>query len=295
MKKSTRIVLGGMAAALCAIGQQASAHPSLSVPTVTEGMSAYTAVTITHGLTAFTPPLPVTGTTQFFPTGADSSKKGPGRLTNPADPSGAKTIIEGGVFSVRKTRDASSYEVGERTNLADEIVTAKGGTTGLATLAGKFRPVSSRAVFGRVGAIKSGSAVVGAWSFHGRLDPDLYAQTTFRANLSGVWLHKDKCAKSLKVRVPAADVGRADRANSGTPHGFVNFWINSQTPKFNDPDAHGIKPVDNFWMTLTMPRDEKNNPFPESCTADNKYDVVVTPTFEEIDTLLNIPNYWADK
>ncbi len=58
MKKTTRIVLGGMAAALCAIGQQASAHPSLSVPTVTEGTSAYTAVTITHGLTAFTPPAP---------------------------------------------------------------------------------------------------------------------------------------------------------------------------------------------------------------------------------------------
>ncbi len=199
------------------------------------------------------------------------------------------------MFSVRKTKDASSYEVGTQTNLADEVVTSKGGTTGLATLAGKFRPVSSKAVFGKVGAIKSGDSVIGAWAYQGKLDPDLYAQTTFRANLGGVWLHKDKCAKSLKVRVPAADVGKSDRANTGIPHGYVNFWINSQTPKFSDPDAHGIKAVDNFWMTLMVPRDTVNNPFPASCTDADKYDVVVTPTFEEIDTFLKIPNYWADK
>jgi hypothetical protein len=294
MKKSFQIAPGGLAVALCALGQNAIAHPSLSVPTVTEGTSAYSAVTISHGLTAFDPPAPVTGTVQIFPTGADSSKKGPGRLTLP---DGGKQIIQGGVFSVRKTTDASSFEAGTQTNLEEEVVTAKGGATGLKTLAGKFRPVSSKEVFGKVGAIRGADGlVIGSWAYQGKLDPYLYAQTHFRANLGGVWLHPKKCAKSLKVRVPAADVGKADRGNTGDPHGYVNFWINSQTPKFSDPEAHGIQPVDNFWMTLMMPRDEKNNPFPEGCDAPGaKYDVVVTPTFEEIDTYLKIPNYWADK
>lgn len=293
MNNTAKIALGCVAAALCTLGQQATAHPSLSVPSVMEGTSAYTAVTISHGLTAFTPAKPVTGTVQFFPTGSDSSKKGPGRKSV----NGVVTVIQGGVFSVRKTMDSGSYEEGTQTTLADEIVSSKGGSTGVTTLAGKFRAVSSNAVFRKVGAVMGadGTSVIGAWGYQGKLDPYLYAQTTFRANLGGVWLNKDKCAKSLKVRVPAADVGKADRANSGDPHGYVNLWINSQTPKFSDPEAHGIKSVDNFWMTLTMPRDTVNNPFPESCTADNKYDVVVTPSFEEIDTFLKIPNYWADK
>ncbi len=292
MRKFTRIALGCVTVALCAMGQQAVAHPSLSVPSVTEGTSAYTAVTITHGMTAFTPPAPVTGTTQFFPTGADSSKKGPGRKSV----NGAVQVIEGGVFSVRKTTDSSSFEEGVQTNLADEIVSSKNGSTGVTTLAGKFRPVSSKEVFGKMGATVDGSTVIGAWSYQGRLDPLLYAQTTFRANMSGVWLHPAKCAKSLKVRVPAADVGKADRSNKGTPHGYVNYWINSQTPKFSDPEAHGLQPSDNFWMTLMVPRDVTNNPFPEGCDAPGaKYDVVVTPTFEEIDNFLKIPGYWADK
>jgi hypothetical protein len=300
MNTSQHIALGFFTAALCTLGQNAIAHPSLSLPTITEGTNAYTAVTITHGLTAFTPPAPVTGTVQFFPTGADSNKKGPGRLTLP---NGSVQIIDGGVASVRKTTDASSFEVGTQTNLADEIVSSKGGATGVATLAGKFRAVSSKAVFGKIGAIKTadGTSVIGAWGYQGKLDPDLYAQTTFRANMSGVWFNKDKCAKSLKVRVAAADVGKSDRTNAGTPHGYVNAWFNSQTPKFTDTTLDGITPDVNFWMTLTVPRDTTNNPFPknsdgqEICKDTDKYDVVVTPTFEEIDTFLKIPNYWADK
>lgn len=287
------------AIALCAIGltaatlnQTASAHPSLSIPTILEGISVYTDVTITHGCTAFTPPKPITGTVGFFPTGENSNAKGPGRL--PGVNGGNPTVIQGGVFAVRKTTDSGSYEVGTQTNLVDEVVSAKGGSTGVASLAGKFRAVSSHAVFQKDGPVKrttvAGSVeVLGAWGSLGKLDPYLYGQTAYRANMSGVWLNPTKCAKTLKVRVPAIDICATDKYGTGKPE-LANYWINSQTPKFNEPDAHGIAPADNFWMTFTVARDTKNNPFPAGCTNPNgDYDVVVTPSFEEIDNWMVIP------
>jgi hypothetical protein len=288
---SKAIALGALALGAAGLSQTASAHPSLKVPSTMEGTNIYSGVVITHGCTAFTPPKPITGTVQFFPTGENSSGKGPGRL--PGVNGGAPTPIQGGVFSVRKTTDSGSYEVGTQTNLADEIVSAKGGTTGVTSLAGRFRMVSSHEVFQKVGSVSRVNAagateVLGSWGALGKLDPTLYGQTEFRANMSGVWLNKDKCAKSLKVRVPAIDICASDKTGTGKP-GLANYWINSQTPKFNAPDAHGIKPADNFWMTFTVNRDLVNNPYPESCANAVKYDVVVTPTFEEIDNWMKIP------
>jgi len=290
------LAIGAGLTALAGVQQQALAHPSLSIPNMTEGTSIYTAVTVTHGCTAFTPAKPVTGTVQLFPTGADAAKKGPGRITKP---DGTKEVIQGGVAAVRQTKDSGSYEVGTATTLAEEIVSANAGNTGVTTLGDKFRAVSSRDVFNKLGVVKSldGATRVGAWSYQGKLDPDMYGQTSFRANAGGIWLRRDKYARSLKVRVPAIDVCKADRKNTGNPAGYVNLWINSQTPKFNFPDAHGIKPEDNFWMTLSINRDTTKNPFPDSCKSDTskQYDVVVTPTFEEIDGLLKIPGYAFDQ
>ena len=283
--------LGALAVGAAGLSQTASAHPSLSIPSTMEGTNVYTDVTITHGCTAFTPPKPITGTVQFFPTGENSSGKGPGRL--PGVNGGTPTPIPGGVFAVRKTTDSGSYEVGTQTNLADEVVSAKNGTTGVTSLAGKFRAVSSHAVFQKDGPVKRDTAagtveVLGAWGSLGKLDPYLYAQTAYRANMTGVWLNPTKCAKSLKVRVPAIDICATDKYGTGKPE-LANYWINSQTPKFNSPDAHGIAPADNFWMTFTVNRDLANNPYPESCANAVKYDVVVTPTFEEIDNWMVIP------
>lgn len=123
--------------------------------------------------------------------------------------------------------------------------------------------------------------VIGFYGAYGNLQHNLRGIVPFR--MGAVNFVPDSCAKTLLVNIAIADI--CTRVFPPKP-GTANLWIPNTTPKFSDPAIDGIgKPA-----TLAISRDLVANPLKASCGAG--YEVVVSPSDQDIDQNLKIRNYW---
>lgn len=123
--------------------------------------------------------------------------------------------------------------------------------------------------------------VTGFIGAYGNLQPNLRGVVPFR--MGSVNFVADSCAKTLLVKVAIADI--CTRAFPPKP-GTANLWIPNTTSKFSDPTIDGIGAP----ATLTISRDLVANPLRPACGAG--FDVVVSPSDQDIDQNLKIRNYW---
>ncbi|MDD2723029.1 MAG: hypothetical protein PHH59_03275 [Methylovulum sp.] len=99
------------------------------------------------------------------------------------------------------------------------------------------------------------------------------------------------CAKSLKVRVAAANWCLSGKANDTNP-ARMDVWIGHMTTKFNDPQVMPYSQADMdkglfYWPTMTISRDLVANPLDPACG--DGYNLAIEPADADIDANLPIP------
>jgi hypothetical protein len=109
-------------------------------------------------------------------------------------------------------------------------------------------------------------------------------------NVGPIKFQSTSCAKSLKVRVAAANWCKRGKENNADP-ARVDIWIGHMTAKFNDPAVMPYSQADmdagkSYWPTMTVNRNLTTNPLPADCGAG--YNLAIEPADADIDKNLLI-------
>lgn len=257
-KRLTTYCLGMM---LCASANTVFAHTSFK-DQATEGTTAYNALQIGHTCTnEAKKQFPVIAQSVVFPT---------------ANPTVMRSRITNATTNPVTTEETP-------TTLEEEI-------TDTAGLANKADLVQDRNIFSQQNeTYDANGALIGFYGTKGNLANNLRGLVPFR--FSPVTFKATSCAKRMLVKVAVADICK--RTFPPSP-GTANVWIPTTTTKFSNSALDGIGSP----ATLTINRNLSKNPLPPGCpvnadsTATPGYDVVVTPSKEDIDAHLPIPGYW---
>jgi len=260
-KSIKSLAIGSLAAALCVAGQSALAHTSGKDP-VTEGTSSFNALQIGHTCELENgKKIPIVAQSVVFPT---------------VSPTVTQLVI-----TDNKTNPVTTQET--PTTLDAEITDALG-------IAGKADLIQNRDIFKRQNEIYDAKGnVIGFNGTHGRLDSNLRGLVPFR--FTPVTFKATSCAKRMLVKIAVADICK--KGVFPPKAGTANLWIPATTAKFTDSMIDGIGRPAN----LTINRDTKNNPLPETGCPTNAdgsvgYDVVVVPSASDVDANLPIKGYW---
>jgi hypothetical protein len=264
MSKIKPLILGTLTAALYGTGQGAFAHTSIR-DQATEGTAAYNALQIGHTCeTEAGKKIPIIAQSVVFPT---------------VNPTVAQVVTDA------TTNPATTVET--PTTLGAEI-TSDLGLTGTADL------VQDHNIFKRLNEIYDANGnVIGFAATKGNLQPNLRGLVPFR--FTAVSFKPESCAKRMLVKIAVANICK--RKFPPTPD-TANLWIPANTPQFSDSNIDGIGAP----AVLAINRNTAKNPLPTTGCPVNKnadgtttvgYDVVVTPSAEDVDAHLPIKGYWG--
>ena len=151
-------------------------------------------------------------------------------------------------------------------------------------LTGKASLVQDRNVFKHQNEIYDANGnVIGFYSTRGNLQTNLIGLVPFR--FKALKILPTSCAKRVLVKIAIADICK--RTFPPRP-GTANLWIPATTAQFTDSNIDGIGAP----ATLTINRDPAN-PLDPACGEG--YDVIITPSNEDVDAHLPIKGYWSRK
>jgi len=123
-------------------------------------------------------------------------------------------------------------------------------------------------------------------AFHfkqGRLDTNLIGRVPWDGSFPK--FDPKSCATQLKINLAIANYCNRSR----TREDRADIWIGHFTHLFDDPAVVSQNPP-NFWAHLVVVRDLEKNPLDAQCGAG--YEIEVSPSDEDIDTLLPIRGFW---
>ncbi len=235
-------------------------------------------------------------------------------MSTSCDASGANCTGGGSQPSVARIPDSSKKAhlpegQGAATTLAAELVdgTSTGpGTNPIGTLSGRMqfqgnlgyfemnRPklngfYAKGNKFNAAEIAAMGVASAGA-PYHNAVQVR-WAQTQSTSSVVPMYFSATSCARKLVVRVAGADICHLSPSRAAVNDGHsANFWMGGPTRKFTN--GHGVH--ENFWLGYTLlVRDTTKNPYPASCANPTlgDYDLVVMPTYTEIDQGLPFPGF----
>ncbi len=260
-----------LATALFGAGQNAFAHTSVK-DQATEGVSSYNALQIGHTCELENGrKIPVIAQSVVFPT---------------ASPTVTQSLVTNAKASPATTQVTP-------TTLDAEITDPLG-------LAGKADLVQDKNIFKRQNEVYDGNGnLIGFNGTQGNLQTNLRGLVPFRISTPVPFFKATSCAKRMVVKIAVADICK--KTFPPKP-GTANLWMPSTTGKFTDSSIDGVGAA----AALTINRDTTKNPLPAGCPIDDGapldkttklpiagYDLIVTPTPEDIDAHLPIKGYWG--
>lgn len=152
-------------------------------------------------------------------------------------------------------------------------------------LTGKASLVQDRNVFKHQNETYDANGnVIGFYSTRGNLQTNLMGLVPFR--FKALKILPTSCANRVLVKIAIADICKKTFPPRA---GTANLWIPANTPQFADSTIDGIGAP----ATLTINRDIATNPLDPACGAG--YDVIITPSNEDVDANLPIKGYWRKK
>jgi hypothetical protein len=152
-------------------------------------------------------------------------------------------------------------------------------------LTGKASLVQDRSIFeAQNETYDANGNVIGFYGIKGKLQTNLNGLVPFR--FKALTILPTSCAKRVLVKIAIADICKKTFPPKA---GTANLWIPANTAKFTDTAIDGIGAP----ATLTINRDLAAHPLDPACGAG--YDVIITPSNEDVDANLPIPGYWPRK
>lgn len=158
------------------------------------------------------------------------------------------------------------------------------------SLAGLAQSIQDRSIFGyQAEIVDANGNVVGFQARKGSLDPKLVGRVPFQ--FSAPRFVAASCARRLLVEIAVADICSAQQPILD-PH-KVNLWIPDNGSLFaTSGRSAGVEGIGDP-ATLIVQRNLTTNPLPEACGEG--FDLIVTPSAEQVDRDLPIRYYWHAK
>lgn len=117
----------------------------------------------------------------------------------------------------------------------------------------------------------------------GELNPDFLGLVPFRASFPR--FKAASCAVKMTVRMAIANYCSSSTSDDNR----ADIWMGELTDKYNDESVVSS----GFWPAITVLRDVENNPLPTDC--EKGFELLVTPSADQIDGLLPLNGYWPAK